>query len=375
MSIQAAGAYAFYSPELNSQANIVKQHLTDSKKLNGDGTLQQAYDKIGSKANTGLYNTFVDSVKSIITEHLTDSFLDSLSLLFGRWIGTNAWISNCLRDDIWQLQALQEQILAEIFRDAILDDTANSNILWKDYTGLNDTYKNLHDNYRKGDIWFPKNKNLYVECPYGEFTKAWIDVKRAFDSLKALGQGSLELGSFGSIAKKADERAIVKARDYIRKNQITLSVGDGGGSSSSSLLRDHGFTQLTARIKTEFAYAESLAELIFSNTYKGITGFKPDANVLNDINTYAAAYQAAYEAKHLAQNQLANAIKFNLSLNDIGESELNSINSVLKDTDTVIRSAVEIKISSNNLSTFCEKLLKLVKVQCGGRNAAGLSCK
>ena len=369
LTTQANPANAFYSPTLNNEVSLVKQHLQTSKTKNGNGTLDQAYDKAKNNANEGFSNLFATSLKEIITKSLKDSFLDGLSLIFGRWIGTNVWISNCLRDDIWELQALQEQVLDEVFRSSILSNLADANILWKDYTKLNGFYYILRSEFKNGAMWFPKTKNYYIDCPYGEFTKAWQDIKRALESFTALGKGTIELGSFGSMAKRAEKRAVKRAQEWIKANQITLTIGGSQGANPRDITTKAGLAGLAADIKTQMQYAKSMAELIFVNTYKGLSGLAIDESTLVDIDRIAAANQQASEAAQIAQNQMESAIKFNLSLNNVAENQLKTIDKILEDTNFVIKSAQDTKFSQENVKTFCDKLAILLKIQCKNKSS------
>jgi hypothetical protein len=377
---QAAASYALYSPTLNNEVVTIKQHLQTSKKVNGYGTWQQLYDKDQLTPNEGLNNLFVTSLKEILIQSLTNSFTDGLSLLFGRWIGSGVSISNCLRDDVWELQALQDQVLNEVMKASLLSDSANSGILWVDYQHLRDRIEGGNDNvkYLKKDFkdtkeWFPNSQNFYVDCPYGEFTKAWSDLQRSFNSFNSLRTGPAvgSLGSFGSMAEIAKKRSIARANQYIKANQISLTIGGKDGASPRDITTGAGLSGLAATLKTELDYASSFSDLIFSSEWK-----KNLPSGLPNISDYVVAYQQAYKAKDLATTQMESAIKFNLSLQDVSEQGLISVDSILSNTNNTIQNAYQTKVEPETLESFCERLLSLCKKQCSNRNAcSNLNCK
>lgn len=361
--------------------------------VTGVGTLAQYQDKmqqLGKEGNEGVTNLFWGAIKDIIIQSVTESFLDGLSLLFGRWIGTNEWISNCLRDDIWELDALKEQILDQMLKSAFLSDLVNASIMSADYKTLNAImsggwpvtigteikYVSLKKDYKYGKVWFPKSKNYYIECPYGEFTKAWKDLKRAIDSFKNIGTGNLALGSFAEMAKKAKIRAIKRAEQWFKANQITLTIGGSQGYSPRSLIQGPGLKGLVADLKTELNYAAKYADLIFTNTWRGLTG-EGASGTSQSINPlqYASAYEQALVAKQLALKQMTNASTFNLTFSNVSENVLKAVAQSLNDTNVTIQSAVDTKVSQENLKTFCEKLIMVVKKQCPNKGAgSSLSC-
>jgi len=393
---QAQSACAFYSPFLNQQATLIKQHMLTASTVTGVGTLAQFQDKmkeLGKEGNEGVTNLFWGSIKDIIIQSVTESFLDGLSLLFGRWIGTNEWISNCLRDDIWELEALKEQVLDQMLKSAFLSDLVNASIMSFDFKTLNaimsdgypvtvgteTKYISLKKDYKNRDyskIWFPKSKNYYIECPYGEFTKAWKDLKRAIDSFKNIGSGNLILGSFADMAVVAQIRAIKRAEQWIKANQITLTIGGSQGSSPRSLIQGPGLNGLVADLKTEFNYAAKYADLIFTNTWRGLTG-QGATGTSQSTNPllYSLAYQQAQAAKQLALKQMTNASTFNLTFSNVSENVLIAVAQSLNDTNETIKSAVDTTVTKANLKTFCDKLLIVLKKQCPNRGAgSSLSC-
>ena len=396
---QAPSAYALYSPTLNQEVAQIKQNIQKAKKNNGVGTYAQAYDKAeqnNRQPNQELVDLYKNSISTTIIKSLTYSLLDSLSLIAGRWIGTGTWISNCLRDDIWELQSLQEQVLNELLKSALLGDHANASLLWKDYQYLlyriqggemevdGKTVKitSLKYDYKNGNIWFPESQNFYIECPSQELTQIWDAFKKALDSFRSLGTGTIELGSFGSLAEKAEKRAKIRAQQWIKANQLTLTLGGKEGSNPRSLVSGPGLAGLAADIKTEMDFAKSYGELIFSNTWKSLT-YVPESIVgigklaLHGlgIKDYADSYTKAHDAKQLAIEQMEVAIVLNLSLNNVSEESLKEIDQTLFKINGIIKDAVNTKDAPANLKTLCEKTKMVPTLQC--KNKTGglkISC-
>ncbi len=394
--------YALYSPLLNKEAATIKKHIFDNRKAHGTGGWMDVLDRAesdakkgtDSKINKGLQQTYWTAVKEMVSDSLTDNFWDGLSLLWKSWINsdvTKKGISNCLRDDIWELQALKEQVLNEIMKASMMGDYTRSGQLWLDYQflelrisgivkgenfdwdgdGESEVLINLKHNSDNSSFWFPNSQNFYVDCPYGDFTQAWEDLKRAFDSFKAIGKGSIEIGSFGVMVEVAKKRADKRAQQWIKANQITLTIGGKEGSSPRSLVNGPGLAGLAADLKTEMSFVAGYAELVFVNTWKAVVGIKDMAVgsgklLLNTVNIgdYATAYQNAYDAKHLAEKQMKTAIKFNLSLNNVAENSLVAIDEILFKTNGVIEDAVSKKVAKQNLKTFYDKFMVLTKTQC-----------
>jgi hypothetical protein len=363
------------------------------------GKWMDLLDSAGEDANEGMKNLYWTAVKEMVTDALTDNFWDGLSLLWKSWqipYIKKKSISNCLRDDIWELQALKEQVLNELMKTSIMSDYARSSQLWSDYQMLDkiitgEWYANGEVsesiNLKKdadNDIWFPDSQNFYVDCPYGDFTQAWEDINRALKAFEAIGQGSIELGSFGSLAKVAEQRAIKRAQQWIKANQITLTIGGPEGSSPRSLRDGPGLAGLAADFKTEMSYVKNYGELVFTNTWKVAVGLKDMTvgagkllvNTLN-IRDYSTAYKKAYDAKNLSVKQMETAIKFNLSLNNVAENSLVAIDSVLFETNKLIIDKFSKERGVNqNLQTFCEQVNKFVKQHCKNKLGCGdFSCK
>lgn len=335
--------------------------------------------------NEGLFNTYSNTVKQTITEALLNSFSDGLSLIFGWWIDENENITNCLRDDVWEIKALQEQILNELLKAALLSDSTNTVILWEDYqllerriqggemvkqrTKIN--VEGLKKEYHKTSIWFPEEgRNYYVSCPYGDFTMAFDKLKQSLDNFaNTFRSDEHALGTFASMKKAAKKRAIKKAEQWIQANQITYTLG-GGGHSSRSLVNGPGMKGLEADIETELGFIQNYGDLIAQKAWKEFTS----ENGTVGVAKYIQSYQDTQSKKKLILDQMETAMKYNLSLSNVSEQSLYKIEEALVGINSKIKQAYTTKISDYNLTSFCEKLLTIAKKQCKNKDVDIPNC-
>ncbi len=376
--------HAIYSPRLSEQVGLVKKDIQAARQLHGTGNLNQMADRRNEAVslNQGLFHLFGNALLNIIIQSFGDSFWDGLSLLILTWLDNNQSITNCLRDDIWEINALQEQILNELFKAALLSDGATSNKLWKDYKDLNkyiDGFEitledgtkelvSLKYNY-KSNFWFPTGKNLYVFCPYGEFKEAFEELGESFDNLAETFQGKgLTFGSFSSMAAAAEKRAIRRAADYITKNKVSLTLGGEQGASPRSLVNGPGLDGLQADLETELALVRALGKAAFTDTFKGISKFwKAEERVDKMIQ----AYEKAEEAEEKTINQLETAVQFNLSLHNVSENGLYQVENTMWQINNEIRKSFETDTSAK---AVCEKLNEINKKQCKNKSGDLPSC-
>ena len=380
--MQSPVAYAIYSPTLSDEVSVMTKHIVKARQTNGVKSFSDAYAD-AKKANEGFLSKYMTSIKEVIIKQLTNSYLDDISLLIGRWINKKENITNCLRDDIWALKATQEQIVSELLKAVLLNDSTNSSILWEDYQKLNMfimggtatiggvqmSDKGLKETYRNTTRWFPKEKNYYIDCPFGDFDLAIKKLKASFENLKATFEkdGTQELGSFASMKTVAKQRAIRKAKKWIAENKITLTLGGKKGSNPTSLFNGPGLKGLVSDIETELVTVRKYGEAIYDSVRKSIA---PDDESV-DYETYVKAYNAAQEAKTLAVNQMENTIIYNLSLNNVSENSLIEIEQILVKINDSIEQAYSDKGDKNNLKSFCDQLNALAKKQC--KNHAPIS--
>ena len=380
--MQAPVSYAIYSPVLSDEVGIVKKHIVQSKQVNGVGSFASAYQK-AKTPNEGFLSTYSTSIKQEIIHSLTGSFQDGMSLLAGYWLDRQEGISNCLRDDIWTLKALQEELINEVLKAAILNDTTNASILWGDYQLISkrisdgkitvngtEIYKaGLKKTSSRTDIWFPKGgQNYYTNCPYTDFGPAFKRLKESFDNLKETFEkkdGSQALGSFSAMKEVAKQKAIRKAEQWFDKNKLSLTLGGEGGYSPRSLTNGPGLKGLVADIETELGLIKGYGELATKTYWEKVT----EGSKAIEVDKYAESYRKAQTHKELVTGQMETAMKFNLSLQNVSEANLADIEDILVRTNTIIKNAYTKEVSNTNLQEFCNKLLKVVKIQC--RNKTG----
>ena len=149
----APNTHAFYSSVLSKETSQIKQHINAARQQNGNGTWlsameqQEAANKEIEKRNSdpnnrdkkatglpGLFSRYYGAVQEIFIQSFTESLKDGFKYLIPAFAG----VTTCLRDDVWGLQALQEEVLNELLKSSLLNDFTNSTILWADYKMLQD---------------------------------------------------------------------------------------------------------------------------------------------------------------------------------------------------------------------------------------------
>jgi len=361
--IHSPVAHALYSPVLSDEVSAITKDIVQARQTNGVKSFATIHEE-AKGSNESFLNSYMSSIKEVIIKQLTTGYLDDLSLLLGWWIDKKEDLTNCLRDDIWALKAVQEQVLSELLKAVILSDYTNSSILWQDYQLLNKrAMDDLKKTYKDTKTWFPKERNYYVDCPYEDFKEATDKLQKSFENLKnTFEQGTLELGSFASIKEAAKKRAIRKAKKWIAENKIGLTLGGKEGNSPTSLFNGPGLDGLVADIETELKFVEKFGDLEYEETRKSIA---PDGESA-DYEQYARSYTNAKKAKDLVVDQMETSIKYNLNFNNVSEQSLIGIEKILIDINSNIEQAYDKKANGdpNNLTLFCEQLNKLAKRQC-----------
>jgi len=397
---QAPAANAIFSPTLSSEVSVIKAHVREARRQNGTGSFLNALEK-ATKASEelkaqgeasglpGMFYLYMNLVKELIFNSLGNAFTDSFALLINYWPDTGEIITNCLRDDIWELQALQEEILNELIKSTLLMDTINTDILWSDYSKLERwlnggevtikkdnqevkvTFAGLKGDYRNTSVLFPGGQNYYTQCPYGEFVEAWRDLKLSFDQLTATFAGDT-LKDWGSLLEMAKKRAKSRANAWIAANQISLTLGGEKGGSPHSLINGPGIEGFTADVMTEWEFVKAYGEMIGDSTWKEIAD-KWDYD--ENIDAIVEAYKLAEDAKQLVINQSEDELKYNLQLNNVSEESLKSVEATLFKINKEIERAYKTDTSPDNLKKFCEQLANVIKVQGKSKNHPVPSCK
>ncbi len=272
---------AFYSPLASQTARSAKDHIKESRRVNGKGDLAIVVDNLLKKdsENRKLNKTVaikteaaeaLTKVASHILEELFLAPLDSITMIFNYILSENSYISMCLRDDIWMLESLKDMTAKEGIKAYMLGDSTNGNILFDDYDklrliirllkkyGNRPHEKNIEtgideelivkekDKTIKELFYFSNDADYYytdasydgkeVGCP-GEFMPAIKEIVNAYDGLSTTittgGEG------WGDLAATAKRRGEKKAAAWIEKNQIKVSIkGEKGGNPMSVSAKD-----------------------------------------------------------------------------------------------------------------------------------------
>jgi hypothetical protein len=406
--------HAVFSPVLNTDVVRIRQHIVAARQQNGTGTWLNAMEKVNqanAQAKTegkatgtpGGFYLFDESLKELVVQSTTESFLDGISLLFGFSAGTKGPISTCLRDDIWAVQSLQEEALNELFKAALLNDDINSRQLWNDYLLLKDRLEGKinedtkesipglqkDEGWKQDKYWFPDGGvNYYKDCPYGEFKEAIDELVRTVRHMAD--QTDATLGSFVTIPTVAEKRAKVKAAEYIAKNQIKLSLGGERGSNPMGLINGNGVAGLGAKIQTEFnaimpvldmmcasvkltkdmadgliIAPDDLAKVIGGTTCSNQVNYQ---DVSPDIKQAFQTYQAKNSKRENDMKRLKTALKFNVGLDNVSEEGLIEIERLLVNINSKIKEAPR----PNAVPEMCRQIQEIMIRQCKNKTPPNL---
>lgn len=395
MGLHIPLAQAFYSPVLQKEAGEIQQHIIKSKQKNGHGSFYDIGKKLvkNKQEHGGILNIFRGALFEITLRGVNKSLVD-IGLFFNYWDVNKTVVTTCLRDDIWELQAMQEAVADEMLKAALLSDAENANILWNDYQlllkrleggtlvrdgkdeiifGLKDTYKSAY--------WFPDSQQFYVSCPYGEYKQALQKLNESFRKFTGI-PGTQALGSFKSISAIAKQRAVIRARQWIRANQLSFTLGGPQGGNPTSLVNGPGLQGLKADFTKEWVFASKLIdEIVVKSLGKSfgslgmvkVTDPATQKEILVprqsvEINQYVLNYEQAQQARQLATEQLERAIRFNLNLNYVSENSLEQLEQTMVTLNTTIKSGFDGK-TGKNIPTICKQLSAMVKKQCTNHQA------
>lgn len=381
---QVESTHAFYSPVLSNEANLIRRHITQSKQKTGVGTFYDVGLKLSQNQQqpSSIFNIFSNAVAETLFNGGLQNSVSDVFLLFRYWTVNEAPITTCLRDDIWEIQILQEQVLNELFKAALLGNGQDANLLWADYqllakriqggeitrNGKTENLPGLKDTYKQ-PYWFPNSQQFYINCPYGEYERAWQALSQSFDRFVATfgNAGSQSLGSFSiqSINSAARQRAIFRAQQWIRQNQLRLSIGGVDGGSQRSLIQGPGIKGLLGDLRTEWTFVSKLTSEIFNSTLNSLI-----PNKRSNVNDYVVAYEQAQDAKKLATQQIEKALTYRLSLQNVSEESIAQMERILITTNTTIKAGFDKSISKEgNIGGVCELLGYVVKNQCKNKSS------
>lgn len=304
-SLSLAGeTHAIYSPRIAQEVAQIREHIITAQEKNGTGTLLEATENIiqinRQRREAGqVYGISADArrVQNTLTEQAYEQALqnpfDALFMVFNINMHNQEnpiFISNCLRDDIWQLETLRDYVGSEMIKAYMMLDPTNGKRLEKDYEYIIDQL-NLLRRYghepsanidllnEKGELvsissneYFFQTKledenavNFYTRkffksdttgCPDGEFEKEIEKIVNSLKTIRTLGSG--QGVEWGNIYEMAQARAKERAKQWIRANQLTLSLGGENGAALNSLIQGDGFNQFQANLKTQMRVLENM---------------------------------------------------------------------------------------------------------------------
>jgi len=398
---QAPGAFAIYSPVLSQEVTRIRGDIFVSRQQNGAGSWvsvmemvrkdnKELQNKGEASGISGTHTQFKDMAKAIVVQAATESFLDGFKLL----IPAASGISTCLRDDIWELQALQEEVLNELFKASLLSDQVNSDRLFADYSQLQVWIDGKTDattvpevgikkNFDRAE-WFPGAPNYYIskDCPFGSVTTAIDAAKVSFNRM--IETFKVNFGSMGSINDMwniAQKRSIQKAAAYIAKNQIQVSFGGEKGANPEGLINGSGVAGLSNTLTT----AKELATNTFNSlhagelfgaigqsatgTAKALANYMKGGNrTLYDVNNEV---QAALDQRKLALDRIYTPLNLGIQLNYVSENSLKSIEEVM----VKINSKILEMPSKDSVKGACDKLNAILARQCSNKSSnAPVNC-
>ncbi|MFH1012755.1 MAG: hypothetical protein V1760_03335 [Candidatus Peregrinibacteria bacterium] len=468
----APNAYAIMSPKLEAKIALIKEHAFQARQLNGTGGASGAYDgvvelfddetmekikeddRIRRETNTipglpGLFHAYRNESKAHIAENEFGNYGETFSLLFnylpspGDGIG-GVTINSCVRDDLFELQDLRDAVLNEALRSALLQNDTHAKILWSDYNELRaeiDLLKAyvLAPQSFEHSLFFESGQPDYYRtgaCPrggfWGDFSKAFEQLGRSWDVFTTSLGGGLGMNTggsqWGSIWEMALARGKVKAAQWVRKNQISLTLGgEQGGSDTSlaNLLRREGLGGVGNVFEQEWRIAKSMVgpviplfdhDLYFTAAQAIAVGLGANESILDDnacayyyadkniwtgctasqleafekgecrecrdkvevSTSLAAAQQLQYavEARNFLLGQTRNALQFNLQFNSIAEQSIVELDKKLRDLDAQIRRGINAfdDKAGASIPDACEQVRIILLKQCPNKGGVIPEC-
>lgn len=303
--IQIQPAAALYSPTISRNVAKIRSHILSSQTVNGTGDLLQAINSIKAYnrlKREGGYESGLPGEARVAQEliikqnyeQVIQNPLDSLFMVFNFNGYNDQWISNCLRNEIWGLENLRDQVGQEMVRAYLLYDPEHGTLLKQDYQYLiaeldrlkkygADPNAALYIKNANGKLQTLSSNqyffntpadgedviNMYTRkffnsdqtsCPDGEFEQTFEQIVRSYNTLKTLssGKGSSDGSSWGSIWEMAKANAKIKARQWIQANQITLTLGKEEGARINSLVKGDGWNTFVGNVKSEVRIIENM---------------------------------------------------------------------------------------------------------------------
>lgn len=294
LTIQAESAHALYSPKLSKQVSIIRQHVQSSQAQNGTESILEeieqikAYDRARREEykETGIAGGAKVAQELIYNTLNIFKAFDSLAMVFNYNVDNNEFISTCLRDEIWGLETLRDLVGAEMVKAYMLRDTYHGALLVEDYKYLT-THLDLLRRYGSkndaflvtdtttkepvavtstefffgdGAINYYKNNFSLISnepgCPESEFEEVFKEVVSSAKTLSVLSSGKGV--EWGNIWEMAEANARIRAREWIRANQLSLTIGGEEGGRVESLVKGGGWDKFVGNVKTQLNIAKNM---------------------------------------------------------------------------------------------------------------------
>ena len=310
--IYSGEALALYSPRLSQGVSAIRQHIQSSQAQNGGQTILEeieqikAYDKAKRdlKDETGISGDAKVAMeyvfKTINAAFILSKGLDSLAMVFNINFVNGEIISTCLRDDIWHLETLRNIVGSEMIKAYMLRDTYHGALLMNDYIYLNTNIDLLrkygsnpqaqihatrgafpitvtsHEYFFNADQTADDQINYYsnvdaflsyggeTSCPEGEFERAIEEVVNSWQTLKGTigGHSLFSATKWGSIWAMAEANSRTRAEQWIKANQLELTVGGEQGGNPQSLIKRDGLNRFAGDLKTQIKILENMVGFV-----------------------------------------------------------------------------------------------------------------
>ena len=303
--VQSSSALAMYSPKLTQMVADIREHVRSSQAQNGNNTILEeieqikAYDRAKTKLNeeTGISGDAVMAMDTLFSSINPLGGMNTLLMVFNFNYMNGEFISTCLRDDIWHLEALKDLVGAEMVKAYMLRDIYHGALLSQDYKDLqvsiallrfygsnpsaeiNVLVKDKEEptGITSSEYFFGEKPqgdppiNPYSNtdpilgtdkggCPEGEFQSAIEEVVHSYRTINGTigGHSLFSKEKWGSLLEMAKANARTKAKQWIQANQISLTLGGEEGGRVESLVKGGGWDKFKGSVKTQLKIVENM---------------------------------------------------------------------------------------------------------------------
>ena len=458
--IQPTIVHAFYSPVIAERASNIKANLRSAREQNGTGSIEDAFQNVIEQnklaADRNEAQGLPPEVSATQSQILKDVFadillkpLDDLFLIFNLIPSTGfSPASKCLRDDIWGLQNLRDAVVQEMIKSYLMYDRYHGDLLKKDYKWLvahinilkkygskpmDRMLATVTENGKSVTKFITANEYLFGSksdvnyysikfdggCPQSEFPPAFNEVWESIQNVGVIASGSSV--EWGSIWEMAEARARRRAAEWIKANQITLTIGGEEGGNPQSLIKGGGLDRFKGQWNTQLTILKNtVGPLVplFSWTlfigddddtinygcmyfyqdpgiyractvdqlvdqlldYKECQDDEDNAKTNLKINCglYKNPKQITTSVKQIEELQsktlehektiqrAETAYIYNVQLNSVGEQAIEAIEAQLLNINHQIRAGFEAEGDSKSLPTIYKNLKDFTNKYCGG---------